>query len=34
MLNNSEKAGFTLDRIETFLELDNIWVFKTVKGNE
>lgn len=28
MLSNAEKAGYTLVRIETFLELDNIWVFR------
>ena len=31
MLKNAEKAGYNLDRIETFLELDNIWIFKPVR---
>ena len=28
MISNAEKAGFVLVRIETFLELDNIWIFR------
>ncbi len=31
MLNNTERAGYALDRIETFLKYDNIWVFKTMR---
>lgn len=28
MLSNAEKAGYTLVRIETFLDLDDIWIFR------
>lgn len=28
MINIAEQAGFKLERIETFLPMDNIWVFK------
>jgi len=28
MLSNAEEAGYTLVRIETFLGLDNIWIFR------
>ena len=30
MIDIAEKAGYVLERIETFLELDNIWIFKPV----